>query len=307
VHMGDGGEFDAIRAMLGVWGDRARGIGDDAAVLVVPPGLHLVASTDASVEGVHFKREWLTPQEIGSRAVVAALSDLAAMGALPTGLLLSLGVPTEWKSSLLALARGVGDAAAAAGCPIVGGNVSRAHELSLTVTVLGTAKHPLTRAGVVPGDIIFVTGRLGGPHAAVRAWMTGGTPRAEHRARFADPRPRIAEGAWLADAGAHAAIDISDGLRADAGHLARASGVEIEIEMAAVPCLSHVAPEDVASGGEEYELLVAFPADRLPDPAEFERRFALPLTAVGVAGEGAGVELVGENRAEPVRGHDHFA
>ena len=108
VPLGDGAEFDAIREMLAQWGDRAHGIGDDAAVLDVPPGEQLVTSTDASVEGVHFKRDWLSPVEIGGRATAAALSDLAAMAATPLGLLLALGVPDDWREELPELAGGVG-------------------------------------------------------------------------------------------------------------------------------------------------------------------------------------------------------
>lgn len=304
--MGDGREFDAIRAMLQVWGTRASGIGDDAAILALAPGQQLVASTDCCVEGVHFRREWLTPEEIGVRATVAALSDLAAMGALPLGLLLALGVPAEWTGAMLALARGVGDAAAAAGCPIVGGNVSRARDLSLTITVLGSASRPLSRAAVRPGDELYVTGRLGGPRAAVSAWMAGSTPRAEHRARFVAPRPRIAEGRWLADAGCHAAIDISDGLLADAGHLAMASGVRIELGLAALPVVKGVSVDEAMSSGEEYELLVAFAPDDAPDGALFERRFGVPLTRVGRAHDGAGITLVGGGAAHAA-GHDHLA
>ena len=223
--LGTGVEFDAIRTMLQVWGARASGIGDDAAVLSLPAGESLVASTDASFEHVHFERGWLTPREIGARAAAAALSDLAAMAATPAGLLLALGVPPAWRSELDALAEGVGEVAAAVSCPIIGGNVSRAAELSLTVTVLGTSRHPLERSGARSGDALYVTGTLGGPGAALDALLRGATPRDVDRARFAAPQPRIAEARWLAERGARAAIDLSDGLLADAGHLAAASGV----------------------------------------------------------------------------------
>jgi thiamine-monophosphate kinase len=303
--MGDGDEFDAIRSMLAVWGERARGIGDDAALLDLPVGTRLVASTDASIEAVHFRREWLTPVEIGGRAAAAALSDLAAMGATPIGLLLAIAVPDGWRRALPEIARGVGELADQVECPVVGGNVSRGAELALTITVLGYAAHPLSRAGAMPGDIIFVTGRLGGPGAALSDWTEGATPAESHRSRFASPRPRIHEARWLAQRGARAAIDISDGLLADAVHLARASRVQIEIELAALPCMDGVTAEEASVSGEEYELLVAFPPDALPNVAEFEQTFALPLTAIGVAGAGSGVEIIG---AAPggLQGHDHF-
>ena len=116
--MGEGAEFDAIRRLLRLWDTRATGIGDDAAILDVPSGQRLVISTDASVQNVHFRREWLSAEEIGGRATAAALSDLAAMAATPLGLLLALAVPDDWRTELEALARGVGNIASAAGCPI---------------------------------------------------------------------------------------------------------------------------------------------------------------------------------------------
>jgi thiamine-monophosphate kinase len=306
--LGAGVEFDAIRAMLRVWGAQATGIGDDAAVLTVPPGESLVASTDASFEHVHFRRDWLTPREIGARAAAAALSDLAAMAATPVGLLLAIGVPPAWRSELDALARGIGEVAAAALCPIVGGNVTRAGELSLTITVLGTTTRPLQRTGARVGDALYVTGALGGPGAALDALLRGATPRDVDRARFAAPRPRIAEARWLAEHGARAAIDISDGLVADAGHLAAASGVRVVIDLASLPCVDGIAPEAAASSGEEYELLVAFSGDAFPDARAFSDRFGAPLTTVGRVVSGSGVSLEGgDERVALPSGHDHLS
>ena len=308
VALGAGTEFDAIRAMLRVWGATATGIGDDAAVVSVPAGESLVASTDASFEHVHFRRGWLTAREIGARATAAALSDLAAMAATPAGLLLALGVPPAWRGDLESLAHGVGETAAAAQCPIVGGNVTRAGELSLTITVLGTSARPLERSGARAGDTLFVTGELGGPGAALDALLRGATPRDVDRARFAAPRPRIAEARWLARYGARAAIDVSDGLVADGGHLAAASDVHVVIDLASLPCLDGIAPESAASSGEEYELLVAFPPDAHPDAVAFRARFGLALTPVGhvVAGRGVSLERGGD-RVDLPRGHDHLS
>ena len=306
--LGAGVEFDAIRAMLGVWGAQATGIGDDAAVLPLPEGEALVASTDASVEHVHFRRDWLTAREIGARAAAAALSDLAAMAAAPAGLLLALGVPASWRSELDALAHGVGEVAAAVQCPIVGGNVTRAGELSLTITVLGTSRHPLVRSGARAGDALYVTGVLGGAGAALDALLRGVTPRDVDRARFAAPRPRIAEGRWLAERGASAAIDVSDGLVADAGHLAAASGVCVVIDLPSLPCIDGITPEGAASSGEEYELLVAFASDARPDTDEFSARFGIPLTRVGHVTQGHGVRLErGGDRVDLPPGHDHLS
>jgi thiamine-monophosphate kinase len=306
--LGNGAEFDAIRAMLHEWGPRASGIGDDAAVLDVPAGQRLVVSTDASFEGVHFRREWLSAQEIGERAVTAALSDLAAMAAAPLGLLLALGVPEGWQPELPELARGVGHAAGEAGCPIVGGNVTRARELSLTITVLGAAESPLRRDEAREGDLVLVTGRLGGPGAALDALQSGRVPDAGHMARFAAPRARLREARWLAAAGARAAIDISDGLGADLTHLARASGVTIELEMDRIPCIEGVPPEATLASGEEYEIVAAFPADAGPDAGAFEARFGIPLTRIGVVGRASGepVRAIGA-RVDHARGHDHLS
>lgn len=310
IPLGGGAEFDAIRGMLHAWGpELAGGIGDDAALIpFLPHDGWLVASTDASVEGVHFRREWLSSREIGSRAAAAALSDLAAMAAEPLGLLLALGVPDDWRSELDEIALGVGDVARRAQCQIAGGNLTRASELSLTITVLGSTRRATTRSRVSVGDTLYVTGRLGGPGASLAALLRGDAPSAEHRARFAAPVPRIAEARWLADQGALAAIDISDGLAADSEHLAAASGVGIELELASIPCVSGVGAERALASGEEYELLVAFGEDSLPDAAAFEAEFGLPLTVVGRAVSGAGVALLGPaGRVDPPRGHDHLS
>jgi thiamine-monophosphate kinase len=306
--LGGGAEFDAIRAMLHEWGARATGIGDDAAVLDMPVGEKVVASTDASVEGVHFRREWLSAGEIGARAATAALSDLAAMGAAPLGLLLALALPERWDPEIAELARGVGASAERAGCPIVGGNVTRATELSLTITVLGRAERPLRRSGARVGDNVYVTGRLGGPGAALRALNSGRVAVSEHMRRFASPQARIAESRWLADAGASAAIDISDGLGADAAHLARASRVSIVLDASRIPCVDGVGPGEALASGEEYELVVTFPGDAAPDDAAFERRFRIPLTRIGaVRGSGSEPVQVNGARVDPARGHDHLS
>jgi thiamine-monophosphate kinase len=306
--LGPGAEFDAIRAMLHEWGARASGIGDDAAVLDVPAGTRLVVSTDATFEGVHFRREWLSAEEIGARATTAALSDLAAMAAAPLGLLLALGVPEGWQQELTELARGVGRPVEQAGCRIVGGNVTRARELSLTLTVLGAAAHPLRRDGARAGEIVLVTGRLGGPGAALHALQSGRVPDPEHMSRFASPRARLDESRWLARAGASAAIDVSDGLGADLTHLARASGVTIDLDLQRIPCVQGVTPEEALVSGEEYELVVTFPPHAVPDVAEFEQQFGLPLTPIGVvtAATGEPVRMAGA-RVDPARGHDHLS
>ena len=305
--LGPGPEFDAIRALLRGYGARARAIGDDAALLSVPEGEQLVVSTDASFEDVHFRRGWMTPADVGYRAAAAALSDLAAMAARPLGVVIALGVSDEWRADLQALAEGIGSALADADTTVVGGNVSRARELSITVTVFGSTRRPLRRAGGQPGDLLWVTGRLGAPAAAIRRLERGEPLDGELRARFLRPRPRIAEALWLAEQGAHAVIDISDGLMADARHLAAASGVGVEIELERIPLWPGSTPADAAASGEEYELAVCAPATL--DPAAFERLFALPITPVGhlTAGAPAVNSTLGGERVAPAGGHDHFS
>ena len=305
--MSDGAEFDAIRRLLATWDTAAVGVGDDAAVLDIPAGERLVASTDASVENVHFRREWMTPHEIGARAAAAALSDLAAMAAAPRGLLLALGLPDAWRAELEQLARGVGAVAAAAGCPIVGGNITTSRELSLTITVLGSAVLPLSRAGASEGDIVFVTGCLGGPGAALHALLAGRVPLAAHLARFVAPVPRLREAQWLSGRGASAAIDISDGLLADAGHLARASGVSLVLDDRSIPTLADTTVRDALGSGEEYELLITAPAPAEWDTGEFSRAFGIALTAIGTVGPREATPVILRNSVAGVAGgHDHL-
>jgi thiamine-monophosphate kinase len=186
--------------------------------------------------------------------------------------------------------------------------MTRGRELSLTLTVLGGAVAPLHRSGAEPGDIIFVTGMLGGPGAALQAFLDRATPRDIYRERFARPVPRLDEARWLAARGARAAIDVSDGLLGDAAHLAKASGISIDLEASALPCMPGVTPDAAARSGEEYELLVAVPASAAIDPSEFERQFGIPLTAIGVARASAvaSVTLRG-SRVDRSCGHDHFS
>ena len=308
IPLGPGREFDVIRDLLGRWGDRARGVGDDAAILDVPPGEHLVVSTDSSIEDRHFKRAWLTPREIGYRATAAALSDLAAMGAAPLGIIVAMAVPTVWRDSVGDIADGIGEAASLSHAPIVGGDLSGGRELSITVTVLGSAVAPLRRSGTRIGDRICVTGTLGGPARAIAELSAGRVPDERSRWRFAHPEPRIREARWLAAHGATAAIDISDGVIADAAHLAAASGVAISIDLEKLPCESGVDCLDAAASGEEYELLVALP----PAAAvhDFAALFRLSLTEIGrvVAGAEPGVTTLYRGASvAPPRGYDHFS
>ena len=302
--LGPGREFDVIRSLVERWGAAAIGIGDDAALVRVPRGETLVASVDASVENVHFRREWLAPEEIGYRAVTAALSDLAAMAAQPLGMLLSFTVPESWMADLAGIADGVGDAATRYRSPILGGNLASAAELTITTTVLGAAFTPITRSGARPGDFVYVTGQFGGPGAAL-ARLQRNEPPGDARSRLARPVARLDEARWLAESGAASAIDVSDGLVADLRHVAAASNVRIDIHAAAIPVFPSADLSDALQGGDEYELAITSPREL--DTEAFARRFGVPLTQIGrvVAGP-AGVE-VRDARVADAKGYDHFS
>jgi thiamine-monophosphate kinase len=305
LSLGPGVEFDIVRALVARWGPRAQGIGDDAAVLRLPRGDSLVVSVDSAVENKHFRREWLTPREIGYRAVAAALSDLAAMAARPVGVLVALTLPEPWLLSILEIADGIGDALDLAGTHVVGGNLTAGEELAITTTVLGAAFAPLSRGGARVGDRVYVTGRLGGVQAAIVKLTTRESPGA-FRERFSHPVPRIAEARWLADRGATAAIDISDGLLADALHLATASNVCVDLGFRDIPTFSGISAPVAMRSGEEYELIVTM-AD-VVDAGEFAERFGIPLTEIGrvTDGEPGSVALDG-GYVPGASGHDHFS
>lgn len=307
IAFGPGEEFRFIRRLVRRFGQLAVGIGDDAALVHVPRDNMVAISTDTSVENVHFRRDWLSLDEIGYRATAGALSDLAAMAASGVGILIALTTPPESRKNLDALGDGIARAAVAAGVRIYGGDTSRGPVLSLTITVFGNTRDAMRRDAARAGHHVYVTGVLGGPGAAVRA-LTEGTPlRPIWRERFAMPRPRIREARWAAGRGARAAIDISDGLVADAAHVAAASNVRIALHLDRVPTVEGVDPVAAAQSGEEYELLLT---SAIPlDCEAFEDRFGIPLTDVGAVTDGAPGVLVllnGEPLGIELRGYDHF-
>ncbi|MBA3891617.1 MAG: thiamine-monophosphate kinase, partial [Gemmatimonadaceae bacterium] len=224
----------------------------------------------------------------------------------PHALLLALTVPSDWRDDVAELADGVGELAASVGASVVGGNLTAGDALSLTITVIGSARSPMPRTGIRPGNTLYVTGTLGGPQAALAAFLAGSTPPDAARARFARPVPRIAEARWLAGHGCVAGIDISDGLLADAENLAAASAVRIVLDAASIPLHPGVSAADAATGGEEYELLVAA---RTPlDTVAFTQRFGLPLTRIGTVVEGAAAVVAdGLARVANPAGHSHFS
>jgi thiamine-monophosphate kinase len=305
IALGPGAEFDAIRSMIGRWGKRAVGLGDDAAALAVPRGETLLVSVDAAVERIHFKLDWLTPREIAYRAVTAALSDIAAMAAMPLGVLTAITLPARWRASLDDLADGISDAVDAAQTVIRGGNLSDGPELTIVTTVLGSAFKPVGRQTAKPDDAVYVTGKLGGPATALRL-VESGQEAGRFRDCLARPVARIREARWLADNGASALIDVSDGLTSDLRHLAAASGVSVEIDADCVPRLDGVDVRDALTGGEEYELIVTTPREF--DDAAFAARFGIPLTRIGTVGSREKESIVVRGAlVAGLRGYDHFS
>ncbi|HEX2165943.1 MAG TPA: thiamine-phosphate kinase [Longimicrobiales bacterium] len=327
IPLGPGAEFDLIRRFYpdaGTAGavipvpDAVRvGSGDDCAVV---RGEGIALSMDISVEGIHFLREWLQPEEIGYRAAAAALSDLAAVAATPIGVLASLAIDESEFDLAPRIMEGVRAAAAGARAVLLGGDTSRTTGPMVTdIAVVGNALRPVLRRGARSGDSLWVTGELGAAAAAVRAWKSGGTPEPAARLAFALPTPRTAEAIWLATRGAlDALIDVSDGLAGDVEHLAAASGVRIIIDAASVPIHptvhAHTPDHEHAlrlalTGGEDYELCFAAPpgaVERFRDA--FIDTFNLPLTCVGTVHSGSGVLLRANGTVTelPYSGHDHF-
>lgn len=281
VPLGPGGEFDRIRAAWRRLGASANAVGDDCALIADGEGF-LAISTDLHIEGTHFQPGWLRHNELGWRAASAALSDLAAVAARPSGVLASIGVSAEWPDEFVAdLMEGIGAAAHSVGAAVWGGDLVRSDELVVDVVVVGRVDAPVRRSGAKPGDVLWATGRLGAPQAALEAWLSGTEPDHDARERFGHPVPRIEEARWLAERGATAMIDLSDGLLADASHLAAGSGVGITLHRERVPL--HPTARDVEqalTSGEEYELLVAMPAT-FDAHEEFARRFGIDVTRVG--------------------------
>ena len=286
------------------------GSGDDAAATV--PGAVTVTSVDSVVEGVHFRRGIAPLRSVGRKAIGTALSDLAAMGALPGEAYVQLALPEGLEEkACLELGEGIAAEAAEHGVRVMGGDVTRSPVIWVATTVVGHAPSPdmlIRRSGAEPGDVLAVTGELGGAAAGLLLLDRPGLGDAlpigvaeALRRRQLEPTPRLAAGRALAEVGARAMIDVSDGLGRDAGHLAEASGVRLTIELERLPLqagvgeVARVAGVDVhdlaTARGEDYELLVALPAGRLAEVADAVAAAGTRLTSIGSAQPGEGVVL----------------
>ena len=295
----DVGEFGLIAtvvARLGSGPDVLVGPGDDAAVVAAPDG-RVVVTTDVLVEGVHFRRDWSSAYDVGRKAAAANLADIAAMGARGTALVVGLAgpgsLPVAWA---VGLADGLRDEAALVGAVVVGGDTVRAEQVVVSVTALGdlAGLAPVTRSGAHPGDRVVLAGRLGWSAVGLRQLLAGvrSGPMVEAHRR---PAPPYALGPELARAGVTALCDVSDGLAADLGHVATASGVVLALDSSllgdpAVPLA------DVLTGGEDHALAGTLPVgSRLPAGCR----------VVGVVRAGAPAVLLDD---EPVTGGwSHFS
>jgi thiamine-monophosphate kinase len=314
----DLGEFGLIRRFTGLVVSRDDvevGVGDDCAVVRVGEQ-RLLLTTDALVEGVHFRRSWDRPAGLGRRAFAVNASDIAAMGGRPRYALLSLAAPKSAASNdLTAMVRGFVAAAAAKGCVLVGGNLASAPRWMVSVTLIGEpCGKPLLRSGARVGDLVYVSGTLGGAAYAREILLGYRIGTRSETLPFRRPVARLTLGAALAREGmASAAIDVSDGLLQDLGHVCEASGVGAVVDPSRIPyarCLRRLSAEKrqtlAMAGGEDYELVFTVPqahAERLAR-ARVETRIA----CIGSIVRGSNVRVVGANgtAARPMRGFDHF-
>ncbi|WP_395725464.1 thiamine-phosphate kinase [Nakamurella sp.] len=306
------GEFSVIDALVARTGQPAStllGPGDDCAVVSAPDG-RVVATVDVLVDGVHFRTDWATGEQIGRRAALASLADVAAMGASPTALLVGLSAPGETPIELVMdIGRGLDAEASRAGAGIVGGDITRSPVLTISVTALGdlAGREPVRRSGARVGDVVAVNGRLGWAAAGLAVLSRGFRSPAALVGAYRVPEPPLAAGVAGAQAGATAMIDVSDGLVADLGHIADESGVGIEVATRSLPVhdrLTEVASalgrdpmQWVLTGGDDHALAATFPPGRAPSG---------DWVVIGVVREGSGV-LVDGTLWDSAGGWDHFA
>ena len=319
------GEFGLIKTLVGgLQGTEGVlcGPGDDCAVVQFG-NARVLLSCDAMIEGIHFRRDWATPESIGWKAAAAALSDIAAMGGVARCMLITLGCPgdtdTEYLSRLYA---GIAELTSQFNVAVVGGDTVRsAQGILLDITVVGEleeGKAPRYRSGAQPGDLVAVTGYPGCSGLGLAALLRGDKSPITLIEAHTRPRPRLAEGAWLArETAVHAMIDISDGTAADLHHIAERSDVCISVERHKLPLsqeMQHYAQEigcrceDYAlSGGEDYELAMTVAPEQATDLCKrFTEKFDLPLTCIGTVTSGA-VQVLVDGQPVQREGYDHFA
>lgn len=309
--------IERIRRRAAAREDVVLGIGDDAALLRVPPGRELAVAMDTLNAGVHFP-DGTAAADVGWKALAVNLSDLAAMGAEPAWCTLSLSLPQADAAWLDGFLDGFLELAAAHRVALVGGDTTRG-PLSVCVTVHGLIEpgSALRRDGARVGDAVWVSGTLGDAVGALRQWQQQGVGvDPALRDRLDRPTPRVALGRALRGI-AHAAIDVSDGLLADLGHVCAASGLAAEIELDALPCSAALAAafdRDTrralqAAGGDDYELCFTAPAEASAAIGALARALALPLARIGRTVEGAGVRALTADGTpwQPARaGYEHF-
>ena len=303
-----------------------NGIGDDTALWQPSRSHRSCITSDTLVEGVHLRRDLMSLHDAGYRAMTANLSDCAAAGARPVLATVALGLPAETPAQdTLALYGGIADCAAAFGCALAGGDLTRSPALTIAITLVGEVRpsNVKGRAGARPGDIIALTGPLGAARAGL-ALASGTDARDAQGASaalesFRRPQPRLAQGRWLAaSAHVHAMMDLSDGLSSDLARMCVRSGCGALLET--VPVAASAAGyasqhgEDpvrfALAGGEDFELLVALaPRAFRHLSARYRKRFGVPLLSAGHFCEGSGIKLRNGDREEPVMptGYDHFA
>jgi thiamine-monophosphate kinase len=302
--------IEAVKQALGPHPSRVLvGPGDDGSV--VRADAVLVTSIDTVVDGVHFSLATHSPADVGHKALATALSDIAAMGAGPGEAYVALVMPPDFDGALEVVA-GMRELAARHGVALAGGDVVSGPVLAITVTVTGwsgAADRLVYRHGARPGDVLGVTGELGGSGAGLKLLEAGKSAPAHLIERHRRPEPLIATGLALAAAGVSAMIDVSDGLASDAGHLARESGVLIEVRLADVPvALGVESAELAATAGDDYELLFTAPTVRRAAIEQAARATGTRVSWLGDVRAGGGlVEIRAvDGPVVDLRGYEHL-